>query len=49
LQPPVGCAFRARCEYATAACAVGLPELVPFGASATACVRAAELTLGVKV
>ena len=49
LQPPVGCAFRARCEYATSVCAVGLPELVPFGPSATACVRASELTLGVKV
>jgi peptide/nickel transport system ATP-binding protein len=49
LAPPKGCAFRARCEYATALCSVGLPELVPHGASDTACVRAAELTLGVKV
>jgi len=49
LRPPDGCAFRARCDYATSACAVGLPELVPHGASDTACVRADQLTLGVKV
>ena len=39
LQPPVGCAFRARCPHAAAECAVGLPELQPFAHSMTACVR----------
>ena len=49
LRPPPGCAFSARCEHATAVCTVGLPELEPFGPSMTACVRAHELDLGVKV
>ncbi len=48
LQPPDGCAFSARCEYAQAVCLSGIPELAPLGPSMTACVRAAELTLGVK-
>jgi peptide/nickel transport system ATP-binding protein len=47
LRPPEGCAFRARCEFAAPECAVGLPELVSFGPSETACVRVAELSLGV--
>ena len=48
LRPPDGCAFSPRCEYAIDACRTGLPELSPLGASMTACIRAAELTLGVK-
>ncbi len=48
LHPPIGCAFSARCEYSVPACLVGLPELVPAGPSMSACVRAAELSLGVK-
>ncbi len=48
LQPPDGCAFSARCEYAKAVCLTGMPELAPVGTSMSACVRAAELTLGVK-
>ncbi|MEY4606761.1 MAG: ABC transporter ATP-binding protein [Ilumatobacteraceae bacterium] len=48
LRPPEGCAFRARCAHAVAACGVGLPELRPSGASMTACIRADELSLGVR-
>ncbi|HQZ35400.1 MAG TPA: ABC transporter ATP-binding protein [Ilumatobacteraceae bacterium] len=48
LKPPDGCAFSARCEYAKAVCLTGVPELAPIGTSMSACVRAAELTLGVK-
>ena len=47
LRPPAGCAFKARCAHATAVCAERLPELAPVGPSMSACVRAAELSLGV--
>ena len=44
LRPPSGCAFRARCEHATDRCAADpVPELVQFGRSWTACVRANEI------
>jgi len=43
LEPPSGCAFRPRCDFATEACAVGLPALRPFGDLETACIRAEEL------
>jgi len=43
IAPPSGCAFRARCEYATDVCAGELPVLVPVGDLESACVRANEL------
>ncbi len=45
LNPPSGCAFRARCTFAIAECAGDLPELRPFGDLQTACIRAEELAL----
>jgi peptide/nickel transport system ATP-binding protein len=47
LQPPSGCAFRARCEYAIDACAAELPPLVPIGEVESACIRAGDLSLEV--
>ena len=45
LQPPSGCAFRARCPHAIAACAEIMPDLMQVGVSETACIRAEELEL----
>jgi oligopeptide/dipeptide ABC transporter ATP-binding protein len=43
LRPPSGCAFRARCAFATDVCAGDIPQLRPMGSLDTACVRAEEL------
>jgi oligopeptide/dipeptide ABC transporter ATP-binding protein len=43
LQPPPGCAFAPRCRHAQPECTAALPELRPFGAGETACIRAEEL------
>jgi oligopeptide/dipeptide ABC transporter ATP-binding protein len=43
LNPPSGCAFRARCSYATEACAGEIPSLHQFGDLENACIRAEEL------
>jgi len=44
LQPPSGCAFHARCDFATEACTQEVPELHVLGDLETACIRAEELT-----
>ena len=43
LNPPKGCAFHTRCEYAAEICKLDLPELQTFGDLQTACVRVKEL------
>lgn len=46
INPPSGCAFRVRCPYQIAQCALGLPELRPCGPVETACIRADEMPDG---
>lgn len=43
LNPPSGCAFHTRCEFAADICKADLPELKSFGDLQTACIRAKEL------
>lgn len=43
LRPPSGCAFRVRCRHASDICADTLPDLVPYGAVETACLRVDEI------
>jgi oligopeptide/dipeptide ABC transporter ATP-binding protein len=43
VDPPSGCAFRTRCEFAAEACAATRPPLEAFEQSLVACLRAAEL------
>ncbi len=43
LNPPSGCAFHTRYEFAADICKDGLPELKSFGDLETACIRAREL------
>lgn len=43
LNPPSGCAFHPRCEFAAEICKGDLPELRSLGDLQTACVRANEL------
>jgi len=44
INPPPGCAFHPRCQYAVAKCREGVPPLVPAAPSReAACIRLAEL------
>jgi oligopeptide/dipeptide ABC transporter ATP-binding protein len=45
LQPPGGCPFHPRCEYAVDRCIAERPPLQQVGAATVACHRAEELTL----
>jgi oligopeptide/dipeptide ABC transporter ATP-binding protein len=43
LRPPSGCAFRVRCSHSTEICSSELPDLMPYGAVETACLRVDEI------
>lgn len=43
LRPPVGCAFKVRCAHTAEICSSRLPELAPYGAVETACLRVDEI------
>ena len=43
MNPPSGCAFHPRCEYAADICKSEMPNLFSYGDLQTACVRAREL------
>ncbi|MEK7422805.1 MAG: ABC transporter ATP-binding protein [Actinomycetota bacterium] len=47
LRPPPGCGFSPRCVYAKPTCDQVIPELHPQGPSLSACIRSAEIELGV--
>jgi oligopeptide/dipeptide ABC transporter ATP-binding protein len=50
LNPPSGCAFRPRCQYAEEVCAGEVPHRLPVGPDHTSrCVRAHELPAHVRV
>ena len=49
LNPPPGCAFAPRCDYALPICTETIPDLRSFRELETACIRAEELELGVVV
>jgi oligopeptide transport system ATP-binding protein len=47
IDPPAGCAFHPRCQYATDACKRAVPPLVPAGPGrVAACIRLEELPAG---
>ena len=47
LNPPDGCAFHPRCQFATAACKATVPALEEFpGGRAVACLRTREIQVG---
>jgi peptide/nickel transport system ATP-binding protein len=46
LAPPPGCGFAPRCAFASPECESEVPAMRPFGASATACIRAESVTGG---
>ncbi|MCF7688328.1 MAG: dipeptide ABC transporter ATP-binding protein [Cephaloticoccus sp.] len=43
INPPRGCSFHPRCQYAQARCKEGVPPLVPFAGREIACIRAGEI------
>ena len=44
LSPPSGCAFRTRCKWADARCALSVPALRPFGEGEAACHRLEDIS-----